>query len=121
MKPIHDNCRRIREAWHMERVPMAELFGVTRGKWVNYELGTTEPPPEILLKMEEMTGITIRRLLTEELTKSMIPDKPLVNDEIAETPPQYFFSSDERDMITDSDSLPILERLRRLEIAVFGS
>lgn len=122
MKPIHDNCRTIRDVWRYELKEIAVLFDVSYTIWGNYERGKTEPSPTVLLQMERMTGVTFKKLMTERITRDDLPKEPIIqaiNEE--PEPPQFFLNSgNEKATMMDIDTLPIVERLKRLEMAVFG-
>lgn len=117
---VNYNFKLIREVWRFDRVAMAKMFNISRTTWTNYELSITEPPPQVLLQMEKMTGITMRRLLEEELIRSAVRSEPINYEQMADSPPQYVDTVQEKADLSDLENLPVLERVRRIEKVLFG-
>lgn len=120
---VHDNFKMIRDAWRFSKQEMADLLGITYTMWSNYESGKTAPPIDILEKIEDFTGITMKQLRRVELTKSMLSTQPLTDEmkeQIALIRP-LSSSEDEKQGFTDRENLPLIERVRLIERFLFGS
>jgi hypothetical protein len=105
----------IRDVWSMNRLQISKYLNCTEKQIGGYERGTTAIPPAIVFTLEELTGVAGKRLYYDVLTRSSIPNQPLSPSEILEVaakeaPPQY-----------NTDNLSIAERVKRLELKVFGA
>lgn len=112
---VNENIKLVRDVWKMQQVEMSEILNITSAKLGFYENGKTVVPTDVLLRLEKLTGITMRRLLEDELTRSMIYKEPINvyenGTQAREAPPQYFRGSEDE---TASESNSIIERLERI-------
>ena len=74
---FNNNLKMIRLFWNIKGEDLAILIGPKYDyqKIYSYEK-TTKPPIEYLLKMEELSGFTIRELCTTKINKFDLPDRP---------------------------------------------
>jgi len=76
MSLFSDNIRNLREKRAISQEKLAKSLVITRGRYVKYENGTSEPPYEILKKIAHFYYISIDLLLSIDVRK--IPSDELV-------------------------------------------
>ena len=69
MSLFSDNIRSLRGKQKISQEKFAESLGITRGRYVKYEDGTSEPPYEILKKISKCFHISIDLLLSVDVRK----------------------------------------------------
>jgi transcriptional regulator with XRE-family HTH domain len=119
MKESHfkANLMLIRSVWGMNRQQIGKQLSCTTNQIGNLERGTSAITPSVLFDLEELTGITAKRLYYEILTRTNIPNQPLMQTSANENaPPQ---SRESRDVPYKTENLSVEERLKRLETKVF--
>lgn len=67
------NMKVIRSSLKMTQEEIALKLGVTRDVLSNYEQGRTDPSIEVLVKLAQITGITIDQILYQKLREENIP------------------------------------------------
>ena len=102
MTTVGVNIVTIRSRWDMNQSAFAALLGASRPQVSNWERGHTPPPTPVLLQLQSMTGISVHRLHTEELTRESLPPAPI---EEGEAPPVEH---------------PILQEVRRIHSRLDG-
>ena len=77
MQNLADNLHLIRETWKISAADIPNLVGIklTRESVYSYEK-KTKPSIDYLLKMEELSGFTVRELCTTKINKFDLPDRP---------------------------------------------
>lgn len=71
------NIFNIRHRWKIDQDEFGELLGgATRNKVSNWERGRSAPDYDVLSRLEALTGIPQRRIRTQELNRTEIPDRP---------------------------------------------
>ena len=112
MKETHfgDNMTLIRSVWGMNRQELGQLLGCKQHQIGNYERGSIAVTLPIIFLLEDLTALPAKRLYYEALTRADIANQP-VRTNIAQlkAPPQY-----------NAVQLTLEERVKRLEIKVFG-
>lgn len=53
----------IRSNWGFSQKDMADYLGVNKASWSNYERGIAKPDLDLLLKLSELTGISINDIV----------------------------------------------------------
>jgi hypothetical protein len=112
MKIVHlsQNLILIRAIWRMNRMQLGQLVDCSEHQIGGYERGVNTIPPQVIFGLEDLTGIAAKRLFYEQLTNASIPNRPLSPTESVEkAPPQYLV-----------ENLTLEERVKRLEMKVFG-
>jgi len=74
MSLFSDNIRNLRVQHKISQEKLAESLGITRGRYVKYEDGTSEAPYEILKKMAHYYHISIDLLLSVDVRKIPVDD-----------------------------------------------
>ncbi|WP_163411325.1 XRE family transcriptional regulator [Flavobacterium ajazii] len=74
MSLFSDNIRALRVKEKISQEKLAENLGITRGRYVKYEDGTSEAPYEILKKIAQHYHISIDLLLSVDIRKINIDD-----------------------------------------------
>ncbi|MBK0368273.1 XRE family transcriptional regulator [Flavobacterium agrisoli] len=74
MSLFSDNIRALRVRAKISQEKLAEELGITRGRYVKYEDGTSEAPYDILKKMALYYHISIDLLLTVDVRKIHLED-----------------------------------------------
>lgn len=74
MSLFSDNIRTLRIKQKISQEKLAENLGITRGRYVKYEDGTSEAPYEILKKIAQHYHISIDLLLSVDIRKISIDD-----------------------------------------------
>ncbi len=108
------NLMLIRSVWGMNRAQLGKLFNCTGIQIGTYERGAVNVPVTFILDLEIKTGITPRQLYFGYLSRTSIPQHPLTETNNFNPPPQGFLPQ------VNSD-LSLIERVKRLEIKVFGA
>ena len=108
------NLSLIRSLWGLDRPQMGKLLHCSSNTIGNYERKTTSIPPDVIFTLSDLTGVPPHRLYYEALTRSSFPIQPLsqskTEESLAQNPtPQY------------EENLSLTERVRRLEMKVFGA
>ena len=113
MKKIHfaTNLNLIRAVWSMSRQEIGDVLGCKKHQIAHYERNAIGVPLPVLFLLEDLTGISARRLYYEVLTRAEILNQPL--SENTEPLKAVLFS--------DSAQMTLAERVTRLEIKVFGT
>jgi hypothetical protein len=109
------NLMLIRSVWGMNRAQLGQLFNCTGIQIGTYERGAVNVPVTFLLDLESKTGITPRQLYFDYLSRTSIPQHPLTGTNNVNPPPQGFRPP------TNNDDLSLVERVKRLELKVFGA
>ena len=113
MKTIYfaTNLSLIRLVWGMSRQQIGHLLGCKQHQIAHYERSAIGVPLPVIFLLEDLTGIPAKRLYYDVLTRADISNAPL-NDttKLVKTSAQL-----------DSTSLTLAERVKRLEIKVFGT
>lgn len=73
---LPESIKLIRETWRFTQEEMAELLGVSRARLMNYERGQNMPPIELLILLEEKTGITVRDIWYGSFEPGDVPLNP---------------------------------------------
>lgn len=73
---LGNNIRLIRKKWRYKQDQFGAKFNVQGQSISTYEKGTAEPRLAFLLKLSEMTGVSINDLCGKPLHESKIPEKP---------------------------------------------
>ena len=102
MTTVAVNIATIRSRWDMNQSTFAMLLDASRPQVSNWERGHTPPPTPILLRLQSMTGISVHRLHTEELTRESLPPAPIEDEE------------------TPVGEHPILQEIRRVHSRLDG-
>lgn len=74
MSLFSDNIRTLRVKQKISQEKLAENLGITRGRYVKYEDGTSEAPYEILKKIAQHYHISIDLLLSVDIRKISVDD-----------------------------------------------
>jgi transcriptional regulator with XRE-family HTH domain len=74
MSLFSDNIRNLRVQHKISQEKLAESLGITRGRYVKYEDGTSEAPYEILKKIAHYYHISIDLLLSVDVRKIPVDD-----------------------------------------------
>ena len=74
MSLFSDNIRNLRVQHKISQEKLAESLGITRGRYVKYEDGTSEAPYEILKKIAHYYHISIDLLLSVDIRKIPLDD-----------------------------------------------
>nr|WP_315238844.1 LexA family transcriptional regulator [uncultured Flavobacterium sp.] len=74
MSLFSDNIRTLRAKQKISQEKLAENLGITRGRYVKYEDGTSEAPYEILKKIAQHYHISIDLLLSVDIRKISVDD-----------------------------------------------
>ncbi|OOV12598.1 LexA family transcriptional regulator [Flavobacterium sp. LM4] len=74
MSLFSDNIRTLRVKQKISQEKLAENLGITRGRYVKYEDGTSEAPYEILKKIAQHYHISIDLLLSVDIRKISVED-----------------------------------------------
>ncbi|MBF4470871.1 XRE family transcriptional regulator [Flavobacterium sp. HJJ] len=74
MSLFSDNIKTLRLKQKISQEKLAENLGITRGRYVKYEDGTSEAPYEILKKIAQYYYISIDLLLSADIRKINIDD-----------------------------------------------
>ncbi|MCR9290550.1 MAG: helix-turn-helix domain-containing protein [Bacteroidetes bacterium] len=74
---IRENLKKIRKAWSENQEEFGRHFGLSRNNISSYEKSSANPPMEMLLKLEKMSGIQISRWMEEELEPRDLPAHPI--------------------------------------------
>lgn len=74
MSLFSDNIRSLRAQHKISQEKLAESLGITRGRYVKYEDGTSEAPYEILKKIAHYYHISIDLLLSVDVRKVPMDD-----------------------------------------------
>lgn len=74
---LADNIKSIRKKWKLKQEEFGEIFELGRGSISTYEGGVNEPKIKFLLRLYELTGISIYDICTRKLDKTEIPTQPL--------------------------------------------
>jgi transcriptional regulator with XRE-family HTH domain len=74
MSLFSDNIRNLRVQHKISQEKLAESLGITRGRYVKYEDGTSEAPYEILKKIAHYYHISIDLLLSVDIRKIPVDD-----------------------------------------------
>ena len=74
MSLFSDNIRNLRVQHKISQERLAESLGITRGRYVKYEDGTSEAPYEILKKIAHYYHISIDLLLSVDVRKIPVDD-----------------------------------------------
>lgn len=77
---IGQNFCTIRSAWKLGQQEMADLLQIKKGRYQAYEVNRNEPDLEVMCRLEDLTGIPIKRLFRHAIMLKEIPDKPLTED-----------------------------------------
>lgn len=72
------NLKNLRERKKYTQVKMADLLGLSRSTYINYEKGNSEPPASVLLKIAQYHKVSVDDLLTKDLVA------PLFNQKISQ-------------------------------------
>jgi len=84
MSVLSDNMRVLRDRMAISQQKTADHLKITRGRYVKYEDGSSEPPIEILIRIARFFGISIDLLLTVDIRKypldniAVLPDNRMV-------------------------------------------
>jgi transcriptional regulator with XRE-family HTH domain len=108
------NLSLIRSVWGINRAQLAQLLNCSSIQIGTYERGAVNIPIRLILDLESKTGITPRQLYFEYLARTAIPQHPLTETSKSKTKPEAFLQQ-------SNDDLSLLERVKRLEIKVFGA
>lgn len=73
---LSKNIRTIRKKWELNQKDFGALLGMGKTAVSKWELGENEPSLKTMLWLSDNTGISIRRLVLEELERSDIVDSP---------------------------------------------
>ena len=91
------NLKSIQSVWQKQNSEMGEICGISNAQYVSHRTGRIRPSPEILITLEKLTGIPVRRLYEDVIDNKEINSKPRIlyqdQDSISqvnERPPQYF-------------------------------
>jgi transcriptional regulator with XRE-family HTH domain len=76
MGELGENLKTIRESWNKTQEQMAHTMNSNRGKIYSYENGS-EPNLDFLLRIEELTGFSIRYLCTVKISRLDVSERPL--------------------------------------------
>lgn len=89
---IVENISKIRKSWRLNQEDFAKLFGLTKMAFQAYESGRNSPSVEFLLKLEDYTGVSVKRLWREAIPLKDIPEAPLdsVSGTTANEPPAVY-------------------------------
>ena len=74
MSLFSDNIRNLREKNAVSQEKLAESLAITRGRYVKYENGTSEPPYDILKKISYYYHVSIDLLLSVDVRKIPLDD-----------------------------------------------
>lgn len=80
MSLFSDNIRYLRLQKNLSQEKLAENLLISRGRYVPYENGTSEPPYDVLLRISKNFHISIDLLLTVDLRKVPIDDLLTLGD-----------------------------------------
>jgi len=77
MKLLSENLYLIRDVWDISAAHLPAIMGLklTKDNIYSYEKATN-PKIDYLLKMEELSGFTVRELCTTKINKFDLPDRP---------------------------------------------
>jgi len=96
MNALPHNLKAIRKRWRMSQDDFGELLGLKRGSVSNYERELNAPKLDILIQLQDITGINIKDLCYRKLNKQEILEKPLqeqtIKQSIAEEPPPTYLT-----------------------------
>jgi len=76
------NLKNLRERKNHTQRKMADLLGLSRSTYINYEKGNSEPPASVLLKIAQYYKVSIDGLLTEDLVVPLFNQKNIQVDNI---------------------------------------
>lgn len=114
-----ENLATIRSVWKLKQSELGALLGADMYKLGNLERGKTkEVPADLLLKLEELTGIQAKRIYYEYLKPELIHYKPLeiIEDDDTETAIPMM----SEDPAPYEKKMTVLERLARIESTLYG-
>jgi hypothetical protein len=112
------NITLIRDVWSMNRKRFGNQFGFSGHHIAGHERGTAVLiSPSMLFDLEDMTGISARRLYYDKIVRSEIPSQPLKRPVVVE--PNTLIVNEEAPQYKTS-KLTLLERVERLEKKVFS-
>lgn len=69
MSLLSDNMRVLRDRMKISQQKTADSLKITRGRYVKYEDGSSEPPLEILVRISRFFNVSIDLLLTVDIRK----------------------------------------------------
>ena len=82
MNFFSENLKNIRETWrYKSQDEFGKLFRLNKGNINNLENGKVKPKLDLLFKLEDATGLTIRELYLLKLKMEDIPEKPFRHGE----------------------------------------
>lgn len=73
---IGQNLKTIRKKWGDNQTDFGARFGMSKTLVSKWELGETEPGLQVLIWLEDQTGIPMRTLIEEEIMAEDIGHKP---------------------------------------------
>ncbi len=76
-KFIGRNIRTIRDRWRMDQGEFAPILQTSRQMVSKYEKGGHVPNVLALIKIEDLSGIPVKDLITREIEEDEIPINPL--------------------------------------------
>lgn len=74
MSFLSDNIRILRDRHRLTQQKTADALKITRGRYVKYEDGSSEPPIDILVRISKFFGVSIDLLLTVDIKKYPLED-----------------------------------------------
>jgi transcriptional regulator with XRE-family HTH domain len=115
---FHLNLTLIRSVWKLSQTEFGKLIFCTAAQIGNYERGhVVNYSPTLLFDLEDITHIPARRLYYALLTRKDIPYEPFPRTAVETATPV------EGDNVVHADvpeEMLLVERVKRLEAAVFG-
>jgi transcriptional regulator with XRE-family HTH domain len=97
---IRENLKKIRKAWSENQEEFGRHFGLSRNNISSYEKSSANPPMEMLLKLEKMSGIQISRWMETELESRDLPAQPIEENNDSE-PDGAAYEKVKREDLTD--------------------
>lgn len=71
------NIKSIRKKWGYDQVGFGEMMDCTRAQVSQYETGNNDPRIPFLIRLQDLTGISCKRLYEQEVHRDEIPAEPL--------------------------------------------
>lgn len=109
---LTNNIRLIRKKWRYNQAEFGEIFELNRGNINSYENGYTEPNISFMVKLAQMSGISVEELYTQHIDNENIPDAPLEGAEGKRIRDRRKSSSEDGDDLRDY--LNLMETVRDL-------
>jgi len=74
-----ENIGTILRKWKYTKKRLAEVVGLKEMAMISLSKGKRKPEVEVLITLEELTGITVRDLCTRTIIKDELPNQPLAS------------------------------------------